>query len=160
MNPFLKLHDICITKGISIAVAESCTSGRIASGITAIAGASSFFKGGILAYNNDVKINLLEVSRSVIKQKTEVSSEVVEQMANNVRDKFLVDFAVSTSGYAGPSGGNLLNPIGTVYIGISYQERTSSKRFYFKGERESIIDQSVISAVNFLLEEVKKQHKI
>ena len=111
-------------------------------------------------YNNDVKINLLGVSRSVIKQKTEVSSEVVEQMAKNVRDKFLVDFVVSTSGYAGPSGGNSLSPIGTVYIGISYQEKTTSKRFYFKGERENIINQSVISSVNFLLQEVKKQHKI
>ena len=155
MNSFLKLHNICISKGISIAVAESCTSGRIASSITAIAGASSFFKGGILAYNNDVKVNILGVSRLVIKEKTEVSSEVVEQMAQNVRKKFSVDFAVSTSGYAGPSGGDLLNPVGTIYIGISSKEKNISKRFFLKGDRENIINQSVISAVNFLLQEVK-----
>ncbi len=155
MSSFLKLHNICISKGISIAVAESCTSGHIASSITAIPGASSFFKGGVLAYNNDIKVNILGVSRSVIKQKTEVSSEVVEQMAQNVRKKFLVDFAVSTSGYAGPSGGDVLNPIGTVYIGISSQEKNTSKRFFLKGNRENIIKQSVISAVNFLLQEVK-----
>tara|TARA_B100000214_G_scaffold360596_1_gene323154 strand:- start:353 stop:829 length:477 start_codon:yes stop_codon:yes gene_type:complete len=155
MHSFLKLHDICIKKGISIAVAESCTSGRIASSITAISGASSFFKGGILAYNNDVKVNILGVSKLVIKQKTEVSSEVVEEMAKNARKIISVDFAVSTSGYAGPSGGNSLNPIGTVYIGISSLAKTTSKRFYFKGDRESVINQTVIASVDFLLQELK-----
>ena len=155
MNSFLQLHDISIKQGISIAVAESCTSGRIASKITSVPGSSSFFKGGILAYNNDIKVNILGVSRLVIKQKTEVSSEVVEQMAQNVRKKFSVDFAVSTSGYAGPSGGDLLNPVGTVYIGISSKLKNTSKRFYFKGDRENIMNQSAISAINFLLQEIK-----
>ena len=155
MAPFQQLHDLCVEKNMSIATAESCTAGLLASKITSISGASSFFKGGIIAYQNNVKINLLGVSQSIIKEKTEVSSEVVEQMAEGVRDKFLADFAISTSGYAGPSGGTILNPVGTVLIGISSNNKTISKRFLFKGDRESIINQCVITACRFLLKELK-----
>ena len=157
MNPFLELHDFCIANRISIATAESCTAGRIASEISAISGASLFFNGGLIAYQNNIKVKLLGVSELVIKEKTEVSAEVVEQMAEGVRDRFLADFAISTSGYAGPSGGTILNPVGTVLIGISSNNKTVSQRFLFKGDRQSIINQCVITACRFLLQELKKQ---
>jgi PncC family amidohydrolase len=155
MNPFQQLHDLCVEKKVSIATAESCTAGFLAAKITSIAGASSFFKGGIIAYQNDVKINLLGVSKSVIKEKTEVCAEVVQQMAEGVRNKFSADFSVATSGYAGPTGGSELNPIGTVFIAISSKEKTISKRFVFVGDRESIVSQSVISGAEFLVEVLK-----
>lgn len=155
MNPFQQLHDLCVEKKVSIATAESCTAGLLAAKITSIAGASSFFKGGIIAYQNDVKINLLGVSKSVIKEKTEVCAEVVQQMAQGVRNKFSADFSVATSGYAGPTGGSELNPIGTVFIAISSKEKTISKRFVFVGDRESIVSQSVISGAEFLVEVLK-----
>ena len=155
MNPFQQLHDLCVEKKVSIATAESCTAGFLAAKITSIAGASSFFKGGIIAYQNDVKINLLGVSKSVIKEKTEVCAEVVQQMAQGVRNKFSADFSVATSGYAGPTGGSELNPIGTVFIAISSKEKTISKRFVFVGDRESIVSQSVISGAEFLVEVLK-----
>ena len=155
MNPFQQLHDLCVEKKVSIATAESCTAGLLAAKITSIAGASSFFKGGIIAYQNDVKINLLGVSKSVIKEKTEVCAEVVQQMAEGVRNKFSADFSVATSGYAGPTGGSELNPIGTVFIAISSKEKTISKRFVFVGDRESIVSQSVISGAEFLVEVLK-----
>ncbi len=155
MNPFQQLHDLCVEKKVSIATAESCTAGFLAAKITSIAGASSFFKGGIIAYQNDVKINLLGVSKSVIKEKTEVCAEVVQQMAEGVRNKFSADFSVATSGYAGPTGGSELNPIGTVFIAISSKEKTISKRFVFVGDRESIVSQSVISGAEFLMEVLK-----
>ena len=155
MNPFQQLHDLCVEKKVSIATAESCTAGFLAAKITSIAGASSFFKGGIIAYQNDVKINLLGVSKSLIKEKTEVCAEVVQQMAQGVRNKFSADFSVATSGYAGPTGGSELNPIGTVFIAISSKEKTISKRFVFVGDRESIVSQSVISGAEFLVEVLK-----
>ena len=92
MNPFQQLHDLCVEKKVSIATAESCTAGFLAAKITSIAGASSFFKGGIIAYQNDIKINHLGVSKSLIKEKTEVCAEVVQQMAQGVRNKFSADF--------------------------------------------------------------------
>ena len=155
MNPFQQLHDLCVEKKVSIATAESCTAGFLAAKITSIPGASSFFKGGIIAYQNYVKINLLGVSKSVIKEKTEVCAEVVQQMAQGVRNKFSADFSVATSGYAGPTGGSELNPIGTVFIAISSKEKTISKRFVFVGDRESIVSQSVISGAEFLVEVLK-----
>ena len=155
MNPFQQLHDLCVEKKVSIATAESCTAGFLAAKITSIAGASSFFKGGIIAYQNDIKIDHLGVSKSVIKEKTEVCSEVVQQMAQGVRSKFSADFSVATSGYAGPTGGSELNPIGTVFIAISSKEKTISKRFVFLGDRESVGSQSVISGAEFLMEVLK-----
>ena len=155
MNPFQQLHDLCVEKKVSIATAESCTAGLLAAKITSIAGASSFFKGGIIAYQNDIKINHLGVSKSLIKEKTEVCAEVVQQMAQGVRNKFSADFSVATSGYAGPTGGSELNPIGTVFIAISSKEKTISKRFVFVGDRESIVSQSVISGAEFLMEVLK-----
>ena len=155
MNPFQQLHDLCVEKKVSIATAESCTAGLLAAKITSIAGASSFFKGGIIAYQNDIKINHLGVSKSVIKEKTEVCAEVVQQMAQGVRNKFSADFSVATSGYAGPTGGSKLNPIGTVFIAISSKEKTISKRFVFLGDRKSVVSQSVISGAEFLVEVLK-----
>ena len=155
MNLFQQLHDLCVEKKVSIATAESCTAGFLAAKITSIPGASSFFKGGIIAYQNDIKINHLGVSKSVIKEKTEVCAEVVQQMAKGVRNKFSADFSVATSGYAGPTGGSELNPIGTVFIAISSKEKTISKRFVFLGDRESVVSQSVISGAEFLMEVLK-----
>ena len=155
MSLFQKLHDLCVEKDMSIATAESCTAGLLASKITSNSGASSFFKGGVIAYQNDIKINYLGVSESIIRQKTEVCSEVVEQMAEGVRNKFLVDFSISTSGYSGPAGGTELNSVGTVFVGISSKEETISKRLLFTGDRESIVNQTVVKAVEFLVETLK-----
>ena len=157
MNLFQQLHDLCVEKDISIATAESCTAGFLASKITSISGASSFFKGGIIAYQNDIKTDYLGVLESIIREKTEVCSEVVEQMSEGVRNKFLADFSIATSGYAGPTGGTELNPVGTVFIAISSKERTISKRFLFTGDRESVVGQAVIKGVKFFVEELKNK---
>ena len=157
MHLFAKLHDLCIEKHISIATAESCTAGLLVSKLSAFSGASSFLKGGIIAYQNDIKIDLLKVSKSLIKEKTAVCSDVVEQMAEAVRYRFLADFSIATSGYAGPTGGTESNPVGTVFIAVSSKERTISKRFVFAGDREDIVRQSVVKGVEFLIQELKNQ---
>ena len=157
MSLFQQLHDLCLAKNISIATAESCTGGLLASKIASVSGASSFFKGGVIAYQNDVKINLLGVSELIINKKTEVSSQVAEQMAKGVRERLLVDFAVVTTGYAGPTGGSELNPLGTVFFAVSSKQKTISNRFLFEGDRYDIVNQAVNQAAAILIEELKSQ---
>lgn len=152
-----QLHDLCIEKNVSIAVAESCTTGGLSSSISSVAGASNFFKGGIIAYQNKIKIGVLGVSESIIREKTEVCVEVVEQMSLAVRNRFSSDFSIATSGYAGPTGGTELHPIGTVFIAISSKNGTVSRRFFFQGERSSVISQVIVAGIQFLLEELKNQ---
>ena len=157
MSILESLHDLCVSKGISIAVAESCTSGLIASKLTLKPGSSVFFKGGIIAYQNDIKIKILGVDGQAISQYTEVSIEVVKQMAKGVRKSFLADYSIATSGYAGPSGGTNNNPIGTVFIAISSARRVDVERFIFSGDRQSIVNQASEKAVSLLYDAIKKQ---
>ena len=151
------LHDLCVSKGISVAVAESCTSGLIASKLTLRSGSSAFFKGGIIAYQNDIKIKILGVDGQAILQYTEVSTEVVKQMAKGVRKSFSADYSIATSGYAGPSGGTNNNPIGTVFIAISSASGVDVERFIFSGDRQSIVNQVSEKAVRVLYDAIKKQ---
>lgn len=157
MDIIKQLHDLCIAENISISVAESCTSGLIASKITSISGSSAYFKGGIIAYQNEIKVNLLNVSQRLIEENTEVSSEVVEQMAINVQGKFYSDFSVATSGYAGPLGGTEKNPVGTVFIAIAAESKVISSKFYFYGSRKSVINQATDESFRMLIEKIKKE---
>ena len=150
------LQQLCIEKGVCVAVAESCTAGLIASKLTALPGSSSFFKGGVVAYQNEIKTKFLGVSQSIIDKKTEVSAEVVKQMAQSILKKFDADFALATSGYAGPTGGTNKNPIGTVFIAISSVAGVVVSRFVFSGNRQSIVNQSSESALDLLYAEIKK----
>ena len=156
MSILESLHDLCVSKGISVAVAESCTSGLIASKLTLKSGSSSFFKGGIIAYQNGIKIKLLGVDEQAILQYTEVSTEVVKQMAEGVKKRFLADYSIATSGYAGPSGGTSNNPIGTVFIAVSSASGINIERFIFLGDRQSIVNQASEKAVSLLYDAIKK----
>ena len=151
------LHQLCIEKGVSIAVAESCTAGLIASKLTTLPGSSSYFNGGVVAYQNEIKIKILGVSQSIIDEKTEVSVEVVNQMAKSVLEKFDANFAIATTGYAGPAGGTNKNPIGTVFIAIASVVGVVVSRFVFLGDRQSVVNQASESALSLLYTEIKKQ---
>ena len=151
------LHQLCIEKGVSIAVAESCTAGLIASKLTTLPGSSSYFNGGVVAYHNKIKTKVLGVRQSIIDEKTEVSVEVVNQMAKSVLEKFDANFAIATTGYAGPSGGTNKNPIGTVFIAIASVVGIVVNRFVFLGNRQSIVNQASESALSLLYNEIKKQ---
>jgi PncC family amidohydrolase len=157
MSLLNNLKQLCIEKGVSIAVAESCTSGLIASKLTALPGSSSFFKGGVVAYQNEIKTKILEVSQSIIDEKTEVSAEVVKQMAQSILEKFDTKFAIATTGYAGPAGGTNKNPIGTVFIAIASVVGVVISRFVFLGDRQSVVNQASESALSLLYNEIKKQ---
>lgn len=157
MSLLNNLQQLCIEKGVSIAVAESCTAGLIASKLTSPPGSSSFFKGGVVAYQNEIKTKILGVSQSIIDEKTEVSVEVVKQMAKSVLEKFDANFAIATTGYAGPAGGTNKNPIGTVFIAIASVVGVVISRFVFLGDRQSVVNQASESALSLLYTEIKKQ---
>ncbi|MBC8510639.1 MAG: CinA family protein [Cryomorphaceae bacterium] len=157
MSLLNNLQQLCIEKGVSIAVAESCTAGLIASKLTSLPGSSSFFKGGVVAYQNEIKTKILGVRQSIIDEKTEVSVEVVNQMAKSVLEKFDANFAIATTGYAGPAGGTNKNPIGTVFIAIASVVGVVVSRFVFLGDRQSVVNQASESALSLLYTEIKKQ---
>ena len=157
MSLLNNIQQLCIEKGVSVAVAESCTAGLIASKLTTLSGSSSYFKGGIVAYKNEIKTKILGVSQSIIDEKTEVSAEVVRQMAKSVLEKFDTDFAIATSGYAGPTGGTNKNPIGTIFIATASVVEVVVSRFVFLGNRQSIVNQASEIALDLLYTEIKKQ---
>ena len=157
MSLLNNLQQLCIEKGVSIAAAESCTAGLIASKLTTLAGSSSYFNGAVVAYQNEIKTKILGVSQSIIDEKTEVSVEVAKQMAQSVLEKFDANFAIATTGYAGPTGGTNKNPIGTVFIAIASVVGVVVSRFVFLGDRQSVVNQASESALSLLYNEIKKQ---
>ncbi|HAW49770.1 TPA: hypothetical protein DCX16_02310 [bacterium] len=123
---------------MTLAVAESVTGGLVSHIITNIPGASDYFKGSIIAYSNDVKIDLLSVASRTIELFGAVSKKTAEEMAIGVRKKLSADVGLSTTGIAGPTGSTPIKPIGLVYIGVSSDKETIAKEFLFAGEREEI----------------------
>lgn len=116
-------------KGMTVSTAESCTGGWIAKSITDLAGSSAVFYGACVTYTNAVKCGLLGIDAQLLAQHTEVSHACAAAMASAVREKIGTDIGISTTGYAGPTGGSETDPIGTVYIGISTREKTFTERF-------------------------------
>ncbi len=127
----LTLEEILIKhlkdKNYTISTAESCTGGGIASKITSVAGASAVFMGGVVAYDNSVKVNQLTVEEEIINKYGVVSTQVVEQMAKGVVNKFKTDCAIATSGIAGPSGGSKQKPVGTIAIAVYCNGKVQSR---------------------------------
>ena len=152
-----ELASLCLEKGRSISVAESCTSGLISSKITLISGSSAYFQGGIVAYQNNIKIKLLGVDKGLIDQRKEVSAEVAIQMAQGVKETFNTDYSIATTGFAGPLGGDIDNPIGTVFISIVGLVSIEVKRFIFKGNRESIVNQASEKSLELICDAIKKE---
>ena len=116
--------------------AESCTGGNIAHLITSVPGSSAYFKGSVVAYANEVKIEQLGVAHEDIKTSGAVSLPVVEQMARGACRYLHADYAISTSGIAGPDGGTDEKPVGTVWIAVAGPESTFSQKFTFGKNRE------------------------
>lgn len=118
-----------IARKETLATAESCTGGLIATCITDIAGSSAAFCGACVAYVNEVKMGLLDVDPAIIECESEVSAPCAEAMANGVRVRWKSTYALSTTGYAGPTGGTARDPVGTVYIALATPTKTVSERF-------------------------------
>ena len=111
-----QIGDILYASGYTIGTAESCTGGRISEAIIAIPGSSDYYKGGVVAYTDEVKEKLLGVSHELIEEKTAVSEEVAREMVLGTINAIGVDFAIASTGYAGPGGGTSENPVGTIWL--------------------------------------------
>ncbi len=142
----------------SVATAESCTGGMIGERLTSVPGASSWYLGGVVSYANSVKRDLLDVAQEILQLHGAVSQQTAEAMARGALSRCGSDFAVSTTGIAGPGGGTPEKPVGTVWIGLAWREgdaiQTDARLFRFRGERESIRLRSVNAALLMLVERV------
>ncbi|HNX44076.1 MAG TPA: competence/damage-inducible protein A [Bacteroidales bacterium] len=137
-------------KGCTLATAESCTGGYIAHLITSIAGSSDYFKGSVVAYANEIKEKLLGVKPRTLAQHGAVSSETVKEMAEGARERFTVDYAIATSGVAGPSGGTPEKPVGTTWIAVASPLGTVTRKFILGEHRGRNIQRAAISALSML----------
>jgi PncC family amidohydrolase len=138
---------------LTLSVAESCTGGLLGAAITAIAGASDYFAGGVIAYDNRIKTGLLHVPSAMLDQYGAVSAEVATAMARGVRELFGTDCAIAVSGVAGPTASER-KPVGLVFIGISTGRTTIAYEYRFPGtlSRDEIRDKSVEAGVRRLIE--------
>jgi nicotinamide-nucleotide amidase len=142
------LGDILRGQQKTIGTVESCTGGSLAHSLVSVSGSSDYFQGSILTYSNELKMKLVDVNESDLNQFGAVSEEVVLQMAKNGRKKLGVDVCISTSGVAGPNGGSEDKPVGTVWVGISLEDRAFAFKFRFGDNRDRNIQMSVLSALN------------
>ena len=149
------VHNTLIKRGQTLAVAESCTGGAIASKFTAQAGASTYFLCGVVSYSNESKSNVLGVLMSDITQYGAVSEQVAKAMAQGVRAVAGADFAISTTGIAGPTGGSKEKPVGTVWIGIATPEKCFAVCKNCGTDRSQIISRATAYAIAMLHEELK-----
>ena len=149
------VHNILIERGESLAVAESCTGGAIASKFTAQAGASAYVMCGVVSYSNDSKCNVLGVSASDIEQYGAVSEQVAVAMAQGAKVVSGANFAISTTGIAGPTGGSKEKPVGTVWIGVATPEKCYAVLKNCGTDRSQIISRATAYAIAMLYEELK-----
>ncbi len=144
------LGEMLREKGMTVATAESCTGGYIAHLITSVAGSSDYFKGSVVAYDNEVKIKILGVDQKSLDSYGAVSEQVIKEMAEGARRRFKTDLALATSGIAGPGGGTKEKPVGLVWVGLATPAGVHAWSFKFGDHRVRNIRRSSLAALNLL----------
>ncbi|MDR2775557.1 MAG: CinA family nicotinamide mononucleotide deamidase-related protein [Tannerella sp.] len=147
--------ELLLSKALTVGTAESCTGGAVASLITSVPGSSGYYLGSVVSYADEVKRNVLEVSESDLVQYGAVSRQVVEQMAKGALKVLGCDYAIATSGIAGPSGGAPGKPVGTVWIAVAGKGKVTSREYRFTNRRELNIRYAVNASLLMLFEELK-----
>lgn len=150
------IGNLLTAKGMTLSTAESCTGGFIAHKITTVPGSSKYFKGSVVSYSNEVKVNVLNVLSDDIQLYGAVSRQVVEQMADNVRRLLKTDYALATSGIAGPDGGTAEKPVGLVWISVSSPKGVVSREFKFGNVRIQNIERTAQTAMLMLKEVIEE----
>ena len=140
----------------TISTAESCTGGKIAQILTSVSGASNYFKGSVVSYATETKISVLGLSEELIKEHSVVSAAVVKQMAINVKRMMKTDYAIATTGNAGPTKGDSNAEVGTVFIALATPNKVIVEEFNFGQPREKVIDRTVIKSMEMLRKEILK----
>jgi PncC family amidohydrolase len=141
-----------LRRGLSLAIAESCTGGLVGHLITNVAGSSAYFLGGILAYANEIKLSLLNVRPETLEQFGAVSRETVLEMARGVRQACQADIGLAVSGIAGPTGATPTKPVGLVWIGLCVPGVETAQDYRFQGSRLAVKEGAAQAALRRLLE--------
>ena len=147
-----KLFDYLIENNITVATAESCTGGNISKEFVEYAGISQVFLGGLCTYHNSVKMNVLGVKEETLKNFGAVSEECAREMLEGVKKVTGAQAAVCTTGIAGPGGATKDKPVGLVFVGVSFNEKTVIEKHIFQGNRKQVIEQAKQRALELLFE--------
>ena len=143
-------------KHLTMATAESCTGGGIAALVTSVSGSSSYFNGGIVAYQNKVKEQILKVHAETIEKYNVVSAQTVEEMAKGAMKALHADCAVATSGIAGPTGGDEERPVGTIWIAAAYADKVVTMKQEGDQGRAKNIERAIKNALSLLAKLLKE----
>lgn len=146
------LGEILAKRRKILAVAESCTGGLISNLLTNVPGSSIYFAGGIIAYSNRIKIDLLKVPERIIQEDGAVSKSCAVSMAQNIRILMHADYGIGVTGIAGPSGGSAQKPVGSVYVAAADTGKTVCKLFRFEGDRVEVKMKAAAAALKMLKE--------
>ena len=147
-----RIGEILRERKLTLALAESCTGGLVSDRITNVPGSSEYFLGGVVAYSNEVKVSLLNVSSDMLTMHGAVSREAVLEMARGVRKNLKSDIGVSISGIAGPGGGTESKPVGTVWLALAAPDGEWTRLNQFTGNREEIKAASADAALRLILD--------
>jgi PncC family amidohydrolase len=151
-NPVRQIHDLLIKTKKTVSAAESCTGGILSSLLTSQSGSSNYFILGLVVYSDRAKSRILSVSGALIAKEGAVSEKVALAMAESVKKLAKTNFGIGITGIAGPTGGSMKKPVGTVFIAVSGGKKTVCKKFCFKGGRLSVRKHSALKALEMLKE--------
>jgi len=149
-----RLQGICLSRGVTVALAESCTGGLVADAITDVAGSSGYFAGGVVSYSNEAKERLLGVPGPVLAAHGAVSAQVARAMAEGALERFETSLAASVTGIAGPDGGTDAKPVGLTYVAVADSAGVDVRRYAWTGDRAANKVSSAAAVLELLLERV------
>jgi nicotinamide-nucleotide amidase len=147
-----RLQGICLGRGLTVALAESCTGGLVASTITAVAGSSGYFLGGVVSYSDESKTAFLDVPNAALDAHGAVSAQVAKAMAAGAQTRFGAALAASVTGVAGPDGGSAEKPVGLTYVGLADGSAVEVRRFTFAGDRAGNREAAARAVLEWLIE--------
>lgn len=151
-----RLQGIGLGRGVTIAVAESCTGGLVADAITDVAGSSAYFAGGVVSYGNAAKESLLDVPSDVLAAHGAVSAQVARAMAIGARQHFHADVAAAVTGIAGPGGGSEAKPVGLTYVAVADEAGVDVRRYLWSGDRAANKASSAAAVLELLAERLAR----
>jgi PncC family amidohydrolase len=152
-----RLQGICLGRGLTVALAESCTGGQVAATITEVPGSSGYFLGGVVSYANAAKATLLDVPEAALAAHGAVSAQVAKAMAEGARSRFGAALAASITGIAGPDGGSAEKPVGLTYVGLAGPAGVDVRRLQLAGDRAAIRALATEAALLWLIEAAEAQ---
>ena len=147
-----RLQGICLGRGVTVALAESCTGGLVAATVTSVPGSSGYFLGGVVSYSNDAKEAFLDVPAAALAAHGAVSAQVAKAMALGARARFASTLAVGVTGIAGPDGGSDEKPVGLTYVALAKGDAADVRRFAFGGDRAANREAGTRAALEWLIE--------